>query len=486
MRFSFNLTQKGLVLVAVPLIFETVLVALLFPMIQEANQNARLEAHARSVIAEANHLHTCIFKLIEGRVAGRIKDGSLYISDLDANLNELSKAEAKLDELVSDSPSKKVIVGKIKQLDQAALQALQQYPEGGEVTAVSLFRLANARRQVEAALDALELKFKDFEREVRNSIPVTSGVQQRFQQTRLLIILGFVGNIAASCAMAVFFSRSIVSRLMVIDENFRRLAAKEKLVDPLRGGDEIASLDLTFHSTADTLARLDREKQEFISIISHDLRTPLSSLLGVAVLFAEHAFGKLTSGGVTQLNAASASLSKLNDIITDLLDLDKVASGMASFMTETIEVSQLVQEGLQSVAVEARSRSIAISNSGIGAGIAGDQFRLQQVVNKILQCVVRQASTGSTIKIVCETSQDFITLNFVGEIPSSGCGLFQRYLEQPSGNDIAAGNADIATVLSLSLCRAIVLAHRGGIGVSNPAEGRTAVWFRLPLQRGAN
>lgn len=486
MRFSFNLAQKGLVLVAVPLIFETVLVAQLFLTIRQANQNARLEAHARSVIAEANHLHTCVFKLIEGRVAGRIKDGSLYISDLDANLTELSKAEAKLEELVSDSSSKKVIVGKIKQLDQAALQALKQYPEGGEVTAVSLLRLANSRRQVEAALDALERTFKDFEREVRNSIPVTSVAEQRFQQTRLLIILGVVGNIAASCAMAVFFSRSIVNRLMVIDENFRRLASKEKLLDPIGGGDEIASLDLTFHSTADTLARLDREKQEFISIISHDLRTPLSSLLGVAVLFAEHAFGKLTAGGVIQLNAASTALSKLNDVITDLLDLDKIASSMASFMTETVEVSQLFQEGLQCVAVEARSRSIAFSNSGTSAGIAGDQFRLQQVVNKILQCVVRQASTGSTIKIVCETSQDFITLKFVGEIPPSRCGSFQRYLEQPSGNDMSAGNGDIATVLSLSLCRAIVLAHHGSIGVSNPAEGRTAVWFSLPVQREAN
>ena len=75
----------------------------------------------------------------------------------------------------------------------------------------------------------------------------------------------------STAVLAYVFSRSIASRLAILMDNVRRLAAGEALATPLKGRDELSRLDRVFHEMADTLAQKDRENEMFVYSVSHDL-----------------------------------------------------------------------------------------------------------------------------------------------------------------------------------------------------------------------
>src|SRR5262249_17927387 len=90
--------------------------------------------------------------------------------------------------------------------------------------------------------------------------------------------LGVVLNVMAAIFLALFFHRSTTRRLDVLLANTALLAQRKPLNPPLAGDDEIARLDSTFHDMADALADLEQRKQDFFRMISHDLRSPLTSI----------------------------------------------------------------------------------------------------------------------------------------------------------------------------------------------------------------
>ncbi len=89
--------------------------------------------------------------------------------------------------------------------------------------------------------------------------------------------VGLMLSVLISLALARQFYSSVISRLGTISNNATRLASGEILLKPLDSQDEIGRVDASFHSMADRLQELSRLKAEFVSMISHDVRTPLSS-----------------------------------------------------------------------------------------------------------------------------------------------------------------------------------------------------------------
>jgi signal transduction histidine kinase len=279
---NLSIVKKGLILAAIPLLTQLVFLAMLFKMRQDQLQAQELAIHSKDVIAQTEGA----FRLImEARAAVRslVLTGDLtFVSAWEKARREAPAQLRSLRNLLSDDPPQQARIDQILQQTEEALGRLD--------AVVQVARLPETRSKAVAALsepwalrfvDELRLKVDEFlsEEERLDGERQRRLERVREEQTRTLIG-GAVLAVLSTAVLAFVFRRSIASRLSVLMDNVRHLAAGEQLATPLGGRDELGRLDRVFHEMADTLAQKDQENEMFVYSVSHDLRSPLVNLQG--------------------------------------------------------------------------------------------------------------------------------------------------------------------------------------------------------------
>lgn len=145
--------------------------------------------------------------------------------------------------------------------------------------------------------------------------------------TELWVAVCTVFNIAIAFFLALYFNLGTVLRLNTVMDNTFRLAARQPLNPLVGGSDEIAHLDKVFHQMAFDLEEASRRKQELVSMVSHDLRTPLMSVQTSLELLFEGVLGQLPEKARSEVSIAQYSTTRLIQLINDLLDIDKMEAG---------------------------------------------------------------------------------------------------------------------------------------------------------------
>src|SRR6202030_2737239 len=102
----------------------------------------------------------------------------------------------------------------------------------------------------------------------------------------------------------------------------------------------------------------ERLKQEFVAMISHDLRTPLTSVKGTLSLISEGVYDTKTDAGKNRLSVAQNSIDRLIDLINDLLDIEKMEAGMLQMQIEDTALSDVIQRAVDSVSGFAEKQKI--------------------------------------------------------------------------------------------------------------------------------
>src|SRR5262249_48162687 len=156
-------------------------------------------------------------------------------------------------------------------------------------------------------------------------------------------------NVLLTVVLALFFSKGITGRLKVLSENAALFAQRKELNKPLKGADEIAGLDKSFHEMAQALVNSEKRKQEFVSMISHDLRTPLTALQGTLALISQGSYGQLSDKGKTRVTNAEVNVERLIKLINELLDIEKMEAGMLDLKKERVEIASLIDKSVEAV-----------------------------------------------------------------------------------------------------------------------------------------
>ncbi len=229
-------------------------------------------------------------------------------------------------------------------------------------------------------------------------------------------------------------------------------------------------------------ALLDRLKNEFVSMVSHDLRTPLASIeLSHGLLSDED----LSPEAADTLAIAQGSVKRLMALVNNLLDLDKLEAGSLAIYQEDTPVARVLQDCSQSLELLAVQKKLKISiNIDEQLRAFVDKERLSQVVINILSNAYKFSPPGTTVGISGKNQGAEILI----EISDQGPGIpnemqeeiFERF-KQVNKRDKASG-----TGLGLAICKSIIEKHGGQIGVrSQPASGST-FWFTLPAGKQAD
>ena len=229
------------------------------------------------------------------------------------------------------------------------------------------------------------------------------------------------------------------------------------------------------------LKKLDKIKSNFLSVTSHELRTPMSVIKGYIQMMLKGNLGTISNEQKKALEIVLRNSNQLDTLIQDILDISRLESGTMKFIPERTNVKNMLEqtiETMQSIA-DTKNIKISISLEENTPDLIIDQERVKQVIVNLLNNAIKFSYEGSIITIFARKTADYVLF----EIQDFGRGIpkdkqdkiFEIFYQVDSERDRKIGGVG----LGLAISRGIILSHGGNIWVeSEPGKGST---FRLTL-----
>ncbi|HEY9677714.1 MAG TPA: ATP-binding protein [Drouetiella sp.] len=226
--------------------------------------------------------------------------------------------------------------------------------------------------------------------------------------------------------------------------------------------------------------RIEQIKQDFLAMISHDLRTPLMSVQSSIEMIHSGAVGPVAPQAQTQLQSANRSADHLIGLVNDLLDFEKLEAGRMTFDTTVVSLGDVYKESLQLVQALTTETKARIEIPGAPLKARCDEHKLVQVMVNLLSNAMKHSGTQGTIRIENKTVGDQIEIS----IHDEGPGVPRDYRTKifiPFEQISQRASAKLGTGLGLAICKLIVEGQGGTIGVRSSTQlSGSEFWLTLP------
>lgn len=523
-----RLTTKGLLLIAIPAVFELILLSAIVKTEADAEAAERWGQHSQSVLAQASRvLEPVLVESVQLRGAVATDD-TRYVTPVSLWM-DVDRRIDRLVDLVSDNPSQVERAVQIRQ----AVQNYRQWSDRMQDLLRSGRRadLAERFRALTGAdvLDRVRAQIVSFQTEERRlDVMRVSAAEAARAQQQTLVMAAVIGSIVLVALAVWLFTRGVRGRLDALTDNANRLAANEPLAPLTAGNDEIAELDLTLHQIsqrlieaerlrlgfqadlarrADQLARINenlrqqtQENEMFIHGVSHDLRAPLVNLQGFSREL-DHACNDLRERVAKSslapevreriertinedigeaLRYLQTAVLRASHIIDALLRLARV--GRVEYRRQRVGVRELVQRVVDAMHASIRARGAQVSVQVL-PDVWGDPTALEQVFANLIGNALNyldperegrvEIGTASAPPGVESLQIFYVRDNGLG-IPEVGLPrLFQAFARM-HGN-VAPGEG-----IGLALVRRVVERHGGRVWVESVEGEGTTFYLSLP------
>jgi len=262
---------------------------------------------------------------------------------------------------------------------------------------------------------------------------------------------------------------------------------RERMGELARARDEIAELYRDAQKHVEQLEELGRLKSQFLSMASHELKTPLTAMSGFVQLALRRSRRRLELGHPTpeewaqehevmsqHLEALSRQTNKLARLVDELLDVSRIESGKIEFEFGPVDLAELVAELTARMQTTTSAHRLVLDSAAGDATITADRDHLEQVLNNLLSNAIKYSPEGGEIDVGVRTAQDAVVLSVrdrgvgipAGEIEH----IFDLFYRAREGKGAHAGGMG----LGLYISKEIVERHGGRIWVeSRMGEGST-------------
>ncbi|MBI3416187.1 MAG: PAS domain S-box protein [Verrucomicrobia bacterium] len=280
--------------------------------------------------------------------------------------------------------------------------------------------------------------------------------------------LAFLENLAGRAAVAVFKLRS-----------FEKLRRANEQLEQQRA--ELKSKNTELTGTKDAAEAAARAKTQFLDNMSHEFRTPLNGILGMAHLLSQ---ADLDSDQRESMQLLQDSAEHLLAIVNDTLDLSQLEAGRLALQLEDFDAREIVAELINKFSPVAVRKNLSLASSfpeGLPTRWRGDASRLQRVLGHLLDNAIKFTERGGVhLQIRAQDQKpDAVTIRF--EIRDTGIGipveaqadLFRPFHQADNSRTRQFGGAG----LGLALCKRLVELMGGQIGVESRAGDGASFWF---------
>jgi two-component system OmpR family sensor kinase len=315
---------------------------------------------------------------------------------------------------------------------------------------------------------------------------------------RLLSLPGTLLLIAATVLAAVLIFTPARRRLRELEEAAQRLGEGDLTARaPERGGDEIARVAHAFNTMAtelsardEALRTSDRLRRQMLADVSHELKTPLTSMRGYLETLQMPDVAVDPETRARYFQTVERETRRLEHIVADLLDLARYENGVAALNPRVFAMPRLFEHIAQRHEREVRARDIVLSTHVAPEAdqVIADPDRLEQALENLVANALRHTPRDGTIDVRATMDDGMLVL----EVIDSGTGIgpehlahvFDRFYKVEASRTASAASESVASGsgLGLSIVKAIVERHDGTISVTS-VPGRTI--FRITLPQSA-
>ena len=226
---------------------------------------------------------------------------------------------------------------------------------------------------------------------------------------------------------------------------------------------------------------IDRRKDDFLSIASHELKTPLTTIKGLVQLLQrmkpENASDKFSS----TLDKASTYVDRLNNLISELLDTSKIQSGNLEIHNEPFDIDKIIHDTGDNLAIATPDYEISIS-SDTRSMILGDELQISQVINNLVSNAIKYSPKSKKVEVYCNKVGNFVKISVtdygIGISRQDQSKIFERFFR---AKDIQKKFPGMG--IGLYICHEIVASHHGTLWVESEIGTGSTFNFTLPIMK---
>ncbi len=224
----------------------------------------------------------------------------------------------------------------------------------------------------------------------------------------------------------------------------------------------------------------ERMKQDFVAMLSHDLRSPLNSVQAFFTMLREKVYGSLNEKGMSRAASLEGTVGWLIEMISDLLDIDKIEAGLLDLNLKETSLFDVVEKASEALTNLADEENVEVVLPDNDARVRIDDDMFMRVVTNLLSNAIKFSPKNSKVEVEIDESDGFVELKVIDHGPGIAAEnqdtVFERFKQVKESDSKKRRSSG----LGLAVSKAIVEQHKGTIGVtSQPGEGST-FWVRLP------
>jgi signal transduction histidine kinase len=269
----------------------------------------------------------------------------------------------------------------------------------------------------------------------------------------------------------IFLVSSVILGIFLIKSVIKEVETREKI--------ELLAKDLS--SANERLQFLDKQKSEFVSIASHQLRSPLTAIKGYASMLIEGSYGNTEPKVKEAIERVFQSAQNLMGIVDDLLNITRLEQGRMEYVFEKVDLSALTKEIVDSLFPNALNKKLKLTfenNKAENYSVNADLLKIRQVILNLVDNAIKYTKEGSVEVNVSKVNggkvvRVAVTDSGVGITPELRSRLFEKFSR---GDEVSKLHAN-GTGLGLYIAKQMVEAHKGTIGVDSDGEGKGSTFY---------
>jgi signal transduction histidine kinase len=230
---------------------------------------------------------------------------------------------------------------------------------------------------------------------------------------------------------------------------------------------------------------IDQMKSEFISVASHELRTPMTSIKGSVDLILSGGVGSVSEEALELLEVAHSACDRMIRLINDLLDLSKIEAGQMQLKLTQVDLNEVAETSLRTLKTLAGQDQITLrlESAPDVPAIRGDRDRLEQIITNLVSNAIKYSPAGGEVTVQICADGGWVKCT----VTDQGCGIEEKDLDrifgkfQQVGKPVRGGG----TGLGLAITQALVTELRGKIWVESQLGEGSQFIFCLPTLLGS-